>query len=143
LGDIVKKLIVFTVMLVLMGWCSAWGGDTPDADAVNAEIEKLLNAGRYQHVIDTYAGLHLNDAIYQNRLGYAHDMLGNYDSAIWYYRRAVELAPDEPLAWRNLGVAYKSKGDIPNALVALQFYADMLPAGETKAKVLKWIKEHK
>jgi len=139
----VKKPTGLAVLLVLVGWCSVWGGDKPDVDAINAEIEKLLNAGQYQQVVDKFSDLHLNDGVFQNRLGYAHDLLGNYDKAIWYYRRATELSPYEPVVWRNLGVAYKSKGDIPNAVFALQIYADRLPDGEQKEKVLQWIKKHK
>lgn len=138
-----KKLTVLTMLLVLAGWCHTWGGDKPDIHTINAEIEKLLNSGRYQRVIDNYSGLHVNDAIFQNRIGYAYDMLGAYDKAIWYYRRATELSPDEPLVWRNLGIAYKNKGDIPKAVDALQLYADKLPAGERKNKVLKWIERNK
>lgn len=138
-----KRLTVLTMLLVSATWCSVWGSDPPDVHTINAKIEKLLHSGQYQSVIDNYSGLHLNDAIFQNRIGYAHDMLGDYDKAIWYYRRATELSPEEPLVWRNLGIAYKNKGDIPKAVVALQFYADRLPEGERKNKVLKWIERNK
>jgi len=113
------------------------------SNTINAEIEILLKSGQYQRVIDNYSGLHLNDTIFQNRIGYAYDMLGSYDKAIWYYRRATELSPEEPIVWRNLGIAYKNNGNIPQAVAALQFYADRLPDGERKAKVLQWIEKHK
>jgi len=125
-----------------MWFGSTWGGGKPDVDTINAEIEKLLSAGHYQQVIDKYSGLHLVDGVFQNRLGFAHDMLGNYDKAIWYYRRATELSPDEPVVWRNLGITYKRKGDIPSAVVILQIYAAKLPEGETKDRVLKWIEKN-
>jgi len=138
-----KKLTALTVFLVLAWCCLVWSGDKTGVHTTNAEIEKLLNAGQYQQVVDNYSGLHLNDAVFQNRLGYAHDMLGDYDRAIWYYRRATELSPDEPIVWRNLGIAYKNKGDLTKAVGVLQIYADKLPEGEKRNKVLKWIERHK
>jgi Tfp pilus assembly protein PilF len=40
---------------------------------------------------------------------------GDFDSAIEHYRKVVELRPDSPEAYNNLGVAQKKKGDLEEA----------------------------
>jgi tetratricopeptide (TPR) repeat protein len=40
---------------------------------------------------------------------------GDFDAAIRDYRKVVELRPDSPEAYNNLGVAQKKKGDLDQA----------------------------
>jgi Tfp pilus assembly protein PilF len=43
------------------------------------------------------------------------DIRGDFDAAIAEYRKVVELKPDLPQAYNNLGVAFKRKGDLAAA----------------------------
>ncbi len=47
-----------------------------------------------------------------------YHLVGDVGRAVSYYRRAVEILPDYPDAWNNLGVAYKDKGDMQAAIGA-------------------------
>lgn len=38
------------------------------------------------------------------------------DSAIYYYRSAIQIEPEFVDGWHNLGLCFKSKGDKSNAL---------------------------
>ncbi len=57
---------------------------------------------------------------------------GNADAAIKDYTRVVELRPEAPDAYLNLGAAYKKKGELNKALetynLALKRHADFIPA---------------
>jgi hypothetical protein len=44
---------------------------------------------------------------------------GAVDAAIGWFRRAVEAAPRTALYWNNLGYAYRTAGDLPQAETAL------------------------
>jgi len=41
---------------------------------------------------------------------------GDYQSALAAYRKALELAPQDPVVWRSLGVAYTRLQDYPKAI---------------------------
>ena len=53
----------------------------------------------------------------------AHAHLGRYfsyrnriDKAIWHYRRAAELDPNDARVMNNLGVCYAQKGELAKAI---------------------------
>jgi tetratricopeptide (TPR) repeat protein len=50
-----------------------------------------------------------------NNLGYSLNQLENYDRAIPYLRRAIEIDPGLPNAYKNLGLAFEAKGNFVEA----------------------------
>ncbi|MBD2182846.1 tetratricopeptide repeat protein [Planktothrix sp. FACHB-1355] len=62
-----------------------------------------------------------------NDLGTAVGKQGKWEEAIGYYKRAVALKPNYPLAHFNLGTALKQQGQIEEAIVHLQSTIDLKP----------------
>lgn len=52
--------------------------------------------------------------------GFAHTQLGNHSRAIKCYSEAVQLAPDEILAWQLLAQSYRAAGQPERAVLALE-----------------------
>jgi tetratricopeptide (TPR) repeat protein len=50
-----------------------------------------------------------------NNLGYSLIQFQDYDGAIPYLRRAIEIDPELPNAYKNLGLAFEAKGDFTEA----------------------------
>jgi tetratricopeptide (TPR) repeat protein len=50
-----------------------------------------------------------------NNLGYSLNQLADYDGAIPYLRRAIEIDPRRPNAYKNLGLAFEAKGNFEEA----------------------------
>jgi len=62
-----------------------------------------------------YADRFPKRAVKEFEKGLGADAQGKHDDAIRHYLKAVEIAPDFYLAHNNLGSAYQSKSDFPNA----------------------------
>ena len=45
---------------------------------------------------------------------------GNNDMAIGFYKKAVEVCPDEPFFYSELGTAYQNKGDLQSAVASFK-----------------------
>jgi tetratricopeptide (TPR) repeat protein len=58
-----------------------------------------------------------------NALLFAGDAAG----AVAAYRKAVELAPADPIGYRGLGLAYEQQGQAPAAIRALRKYLKLAP----------------
>jgi Flp pilus assembly protein TadD len=52
---------------------------------------------------------------------------GDASGAIAAYRKAIELAPADPIGYRGLGLAYEQRGDTSAALKALRKYLKRAP----------------
>lgn len=50
-----------------------------------------------------------------NNLAYSLNQLGDFDSAIPYLRRAIDINSRLPNAYKNLGLAYQAKGNLVEA----------------------------
>lgn len=59
--------------------------------------------------------------------GNIHEAQQAPDKAIGEYKKAINLAPDNPEAYNNLGVAYKNSGDFAKAEVAFLQAAELAP----------------
>ena len=57
-------------------------------------------------------------------------MKGNYESAIADFQKAIELNPNEPTPYENLGKAYYLKGNMQDALQAYQKLIELEPQGD-------------
>jgi tetratricopeptide (TPR) repeat protein len=79
---------------------------------------RLMAAGEYQLALDAYTraagqqGLNVDTL---SALGSANLRLGRLGQSERLLRRAVELDPDFPPAWNNLGVLLMEKGDVAEA----------------------------
>ena len=64
-------------------------------------------------------------ALYYNQLGYVKDHQGDYEKALWYYEKALEILekivpPNNPLfatSYNNIGMVYDSMGEYSKALL--------------------------
>ena len=79
---------------------------------------RLMAAGEFQLALDAYTraaaqqGLNVDTL---SALGSANLRLGRLGQAEGLLRRAVEVAPDFPPAWNNLGVLLMERGDVAEA----------------------------
>lgn len=85
------------------------------------EFIELFNQGQFKQTIDKIKPLlhHFPaSAILRNIKGAAERGMGNIDAAIEAYKNAIEIKPDYPDAYNNLGVALKEKFQLKEAVSA-------------------------
>ncbi len=83
-------------------------------------------------------GNEITDAADYYNLGIMHADDENWDEAISYFRRAIELEPSLTDAIYNLAVCYQKSNLLPQAKSAWQSYHDAIEDDEEKIQV----KEH-
>jgi len=80
------------------------------------------------------------DANILNSLGYAKRMVGDYDSALYYYQRAVAIDPNHRGVHENLGEFYLAKNDLASAQKELATLTTLCASGcdehDTLAKAI-------
>ncbi len=81
-----------------------------------------------------------NPADYYN-LGHHYASEQNWDEAIKYFRRAIELEPAMAEAIYNLAVCYESASLLPQAKSTWQAYHDAIDSPEERKDVKEHIKE--
>jgi Flp pilus assembly protein TadD len=64
---------------------------------------------------------------------------GDFDAAIKEYSKVVELRPDNPEAYNNLGVAQKRKGDLDQAVASFNKALDLKPDYSAAMSNLGWV----
>ncbi|MFI5400110.1 MAG: tetratricopeptide repeat protein [SAR324 cluster bacterium] len=104
-------LILMTVSLALVAWASGDGGEENLSSKPLAyqQAVKTIKAQDYKGAIDTltkYVADHPDDADGFNYLGFSYRKVGDYDNALKYYGRALELDPKHRGAHEYLGEAY-------------------------------------
>ena len=70
-------------------------------------------------------------------MGAAYFALGQNDKALETFKLATQLNPNHAMAWYNLGVVYKAKGDIANLKFAWSRFLAIQPTGEQADRVRK------
>jgi tetratricopeptide (TPR) repeat protein len=75
----------------------------------------FLQAEKFQEAANTYAGIGMcggakREGWKLNNWGLALIRLGNFKEALPRLKKSVELYPDNPKAWNNLGVVYENLG---------------------------------
>jgi tetratricopeptide (TPR) repeat protein len=71
--------------------------------------------------------------------GNARLFAGENKGAIAAYREAVKQAPNDPIGYRGLGLAYEQKGDTKSALKALRYYLKLAPSAPDRDIVARRI----
>ncbi|MCK7477090.1 MAG: sulfatase-like hydrolase/transferase [Candidatus Moduliflexus flocculans] len=83
--------------------------------------------GIYESLIADFPG---EQGFYQYA-GIASSYLGEFDRAVSFLRRAVEIAPT-PTGYFNLAVAYEKSGDLKNAAETFRAYLERFPGDDAK-----------
>lgn len=86
-------------------------------------------------------GNEITDAVDYYNLGHKYASEENFDEAISYFRRAVELDPQLKEAIWNLAVCYQKSGLLPQAKSTWQSYHDVVDDPEEREEVAKHIAE--
>jgi type IV pilus assembly protein PilF len=60
-------------------------------------------------------------------LGFVHYKLKEYDQAVKYYKEALDIAPDFPMAYHGLGLTYMAMGKNAEAVTALETAVEKAP----------------
>ncbi|CAF1311807.1 unnamed protein product [Adineta steineri] len=90
----------------------------------------LLRIGQFNKAEELYnvlleqASNEDEKALYYNQLGSVKDAQGDYEKAIWYYEKALEIRqetlppnhPDFAQSYNNIGMVYGEMGEYPKAL---------------------------
>ncbi|MDQ2992369.1 MAG: winged helix-turn-helix domain-containing protein [Candidatus Eremiobacteraeota bacterium] len=60
----------------------------------------------------------------------------HYDEAIAYAHQAIDLAPQRPDVWQNLGESYEGRGDYAQAIATYKIFAGKCPSCASQADAL-------
>jgi tetratricopeptide (TPR) repeat protein len=92
----------------------------PDHFKANYNLGNIL--GQYQNNIE--ASVHYlvkaqsirpGDYKVAQDLGVAYGMLGKWDESVYWTKKAIELNPNDPTSYINLGVTYRNTGNLTRA----------------------------
>jgi arylsulfatase A-like enzyme/Tfp pilus assembly protein PilF len=89
----------------------------------------LASTGSLKEAIGIYESLIADspgEQVFYQYAGIASSYLGEYDRAVGFLRRAVDIAPT-PTGLFNLAVAYEKSGDLKNAAVTFRIYLERYP----------------
>jgi len=108
-------LVIFTLAVMPV---YADGGDSSDSGSELAKFRELIEQRQFQQAIDK-----LDDALKQtpddadllNLMAYSHRQLENFDNALDYYRKALEIKPKHRGANEYLGELYLRLGQLEKA----------------------------
>ena len=92
-----------------------------DAIAIYNDIVKTRNDGKNVVNMDEDVLSNMDDVIRQTilvNLGAAHQESGNFDKAIYLYKRNLQELPNDPRAWNNLGSSLWQIGDAKGSVDA-------------------------
>lgn len=104
-------------------------GQNPPKGVVN-QVLNLFNQGQPNAVIELTQDLTLkypNSFFIWNILGASHKSLGKIDDAEIAFRKVVELKPNYPDGYSNLGVILQEKGMLDDAILAFNKALSLKP----------------
>ncbi|MDG5491240.1 DUF2911 domain-containing protein [Psychroserpens sp. SPM9] len=108
--------------------------------AIKAQLlNKLGKTDEFEAIMDEASNL--ANANQLNALGYQMLGIKDYDRALTYFKRAVELDPTNPNVYDSLGEAYKTMGNKKEAIKNFKKSLSMNPPPNVKANSEKHLKE--
>ncbi|MER8390077.1 tetratricopeptide repeat protein [Mesorhizobium sp. M0166] len=114
------------------------GDDAPDLTGIKAKIEAKNYTGALADLRDLAQDTQQAD--FYNLLGFTLRKTGDYETALTYYNKALELKPDHKAAREYLGELYVATGDMAKAREQLASLTQLCPAGcEERADLQKAI----
>jgi tetratricopeptide (TPR) repeat protein len=130
-GSHARRALLTAPVILALAACSAGGlgarDDGPFAPPVDPRGEavdglivghRLMDAGQYQLALEAFTRAAGEQGLTPEvlvALGSANLALGRLGQAETLLRRAVELEPEWPEAWNNLGVVLIERGDLAEA----------------------------
>ncbi|MEI9411685.1 tetratricopeptide repeat protein [Mesorhizobium salmacidum] len=103
------------------------GADAPDLTAVKAKLDAKDYKGALADLRDLAQDNQQADVY--NLLGFTLRKTGDFDTALTYYNKALELKPDHKAAREYLGELYVETGDMAKASQQLASLQKLCPAG--------------
>ena len=108
----VKQTAAIEQSLPAVGWA--------DSDPAFVEAAVLAHSGHYQRAIAAFNALdRAGDPYVLNYLGFSHRKLGNIDTALVYYQKALAIQPGYVRARAYLGEGYLAQGKVAQARTQL------------------------
>ena len=99
---------------------------------------RLTNEKKYDQAISVLKTIsNKQDAGVYNYLGFTHRKIGQYDTAVAYYQKALEINPKYTLAMEYLGESYVEMGKMEKARVQLARLKQVCGAGCKEYKALQ------
>lgn len=89
-----------------------------------------------EKTLEVNSGVNNNEAKSYYDRGVTYATAGNFNQAIGYFNKAIELKPDYADAWGGRGMSYSSKGDFDQALSDFNKVIEINPES---AKAYYWI----
>lgn len=90
-----------------------------DNEELYAQGWQLAKSGDYEKAIAVLSLADQNDPRVLNYLGYSHRKLGDLETGVQYYKKALEIDPDFVLAREYLGEGYVAAGKLSLARAEL------------------------
>ncbi len=108
--------------------------------AIKAQLlNKLGKTEEFEVALDEAASMANSNQL--NRMGYQMLNLKDNDRAMKYFKKAVEIDPENPNVYDSLGEAYKTIGDKKKAIKNFKKALSMNPPANVKANSEKNLKE--
>lgn len=121
--------------------------NSSDGDAVSLIAQIAVNQGRTAQAIAAWtkwSSSHPNDAGALAILGTLEESRGNLHQAETYYRKALQIQPQQPIAANNLAYRMLQNDQTPDlALTLAQTARQGMPDSPTTADTLAWAYYHK
>lgn len=112
--------------------------DPKDLQSIIQLGNLYYDTGDYKNAVTYYEmalAIDPKDYNVMTDMGSAYFALNNLDKALEVFQKVNQEQPDHALAWYNLGVVYKAKGDTANMRFAWERYLALEPTGEQADKV--------
>ena len=94
----------------------------PGRGSATVEFSEAFASGIHdRRVVDDAFAL----ALHYNNLAFSDDMAGDERGAFAYLRKAIELTPDNPDLWTNLGVFHARRGHFDHAIAGYRKALDL------------------